>query len=203
MNNPRFGRDGLGSLFMLTSICVSVSSLLWALRLARRTASAEASALLDPLTGTFNRRGWDALIGRETARAQRSGTSMTVFVMDIDEFKLINDKYGHLRGDRVLRDVAAAIRSCARAGDVLARLGGDEFALLAVDDGSNFAETLLLRLDAALAPLGVTISVGFATAEPGSDVADAIETADGHMYCNKAVRRATRATAGSDLEALL
>jgi diguanylate cyclase (GGDEF)-like protein len=201
MKNPRFGSDGLSSLCMLASICVSVSSVLWAMRLSRRTAAAEASALVDPLTGAFNRRGWDALIGRETARAQRSGSAMTIFIMDIDEFKLINDKYGHLRGDRILRDVAAAIRSSARAGDVLARVGGDEFALLAVDDGNNFSDTLLSRLDDALAPLGVRVSVGFATAEPESDVLDVMEQADQQMYRNKAARRAARSGSASGLEA--
>jgi diguanylate cyclase (GGDEF)-like protein len=203
MKNPKDGSERPRPLFMLTAICISAGSLLWALTLARRTAAAEATALVDPLTGAFNRRGGDALIDRETARAQRAGTSMTIFIMDIDQFKVINDRFGHQRGDRILRDVAGAIRSSARAGDVLARIGGDEFALLAVDDGSDLAEPLLGRLEAALAPLGVNVSVGFATAGPGEDPMPVMERADQQMYQNKAARRAVTGTSVLGVEAFM
>jgi diguanylate cyclase len=186
---------------MLASTCVSLGVIIWALRLSRRVAAAEANALIDPLTGVFNRRGWNAMAGRETARSRRERTSMTVFVMDIDQFKLINDKYGHARGDQVLKDVASAIRSCARANDVVARLGGDEFALLALEDGST--EALLERLDRALAPIGVCLSVGHATTQPGMDVGAATEAADRRMYVNKEARRGQRAIAVTGLHATL
>jgi diguanylate cyclase (GGDEF)-like protein len=172
---------------MLASTCLSFCVIIWALQLSRRVATAEANALVDPLTGVFNRRGWNALVGRETARSQRERTSMTVFVMDIDEFKFVNDRYGHARGDQVLKDVASAIRGSARANDVVARLGGDEFALLVLEDGST--EALLERLDRALASIGVSLSVGYATTQPGTDVGAATEAADRLMYHNKESRR--------------
>jgi diguanylate cyclase (GGDEF)-like protein len=186
---------------MLASTCLSLCVIVWALQLSRRVAAAEANALVDPLTGVFNRRGWNALVGRETARSQRERTSMTVFIMDIDQFKLINDRYGHARGDQVLKDVASAIRTSARANDVVARLGGDEFGLLALEDGST--EALLERLDRALAPIGVSLSVGYATAPPGTDVGIATEAADRRMYVNKETRRTQRTITVSGKHATL
>jgi diguanylate cyclase (GGDEF)-like protein len=183
----------MGSIIVLASICFSLSVLLWGLKLERRTAHAEANALLDPLTGLFNRRGWEALIAREWARSKRTGTSMTVIVMDLDEFKFVNDTYGHAHGDEVLKKVASAIHGVARVNDVVARLGGDEFALLALEDGNDFINALSSRLREALAAIGVAVSTGYATVAPGSDVAAAVELADGLMYADKLARRSERA----------
>jgi diguanylate cyclase (GGDEF)-like protein len=191
MRNHGRGGDGMGPILLLASLCFSLSGVLWAQRVARRAACAEERALIDPLTGVFNRRGWDALIARELARSQRGETTMTVFVMDIDEFKLINDTYGHVRGDQVLKEVASAIRSSARANDVVARMGGDEFALLALDDGNDLPDLLLRRLEAAVAASGVTLSVGYAKREPRTSLTAAMDAADQQMYRNKAARRAS------------
>ena len=182
----------MGSIIVLASICFSLGVLLWGLQLERRTANAEANALLDPLTGLFNRRGWDALAARESARSKRSGTSMTVIVMDLDGFKLLNDNHGHAHGDDVLKNVASAVHSVARVNDVVARLGGDEFALLAPDDGNDFSEALISRLREALAVVGVAVSCGYASVAPGCDVAAAMNLADRLMYAEKAARRIER-----------
>lgn len=187
---PHNGGDGKSSLLAMASICLSLSIVLWAVQLKRRTDCAEAKALLDPLTGVFNRRGWDALIARETARAQRGHHSMTIFIFDVDEFKAVNDRFGHAYGDDALRAVGAAITSAARAHDVVARLGGDEFALLALDDGGDAADIILARLETALAPVGLGISIGHASTFAGCDVAAATELADRRMYANKAARKA-------------
>lgn len=184
----------MSSILVLASTCLSLSVILWALQLKRRTACAEASALVDPLTGLFNRRGWEALSAREAARALRSRTAMTVFVMDIDEFKHVNDRYGHARGDVVLQNVATAIRSVARVHDVVARLGGDEFALLAVEDGDIFTDAIVARLEAALEPVGVSVSIGHATTSREGDVLAATDEADQRMYHNKVARRAEHST---------
>jgi diguanylate cyclase len=191
---PRRGDDGKGTILVLASTCFSLSVMLWALQLKRRTTFAEANALLDPLTGLFNRRGWEALTAREAARSQRGQTSMTIFVMDVDDFKLVNDRYGHARGDAILQNVAAAIRSVARVHDVVARLGGDEFSLLAIEDGSIFVDAIVARLEAALQPVGVSVSIGHATVTSGSDVLAATAAADRLMYINKVARRVGRVT---------
>ncbi len=88
----------------------------------------------DGLTGLSNRRHFDAMLAAEHARASRHGHALTLILLDIDHFKKLNDRYGHLFGDDCLRHLGAVLtRSCQRAGDLAARYGGEEFALIASD----------------------------------------------------------------------
>ncbi|HEV8019619.1 MAG TPA: GGDEF domain-containing protein, partial [Candidatus Lustribacter sp.] len=130
--------------------------------LQRRVERAEAEALVDELTGLFNRRGWDRLSEREETRSARYGHGATVFMMDVDGLKRKNDEEGHLAGDDLLRRVAGAIRSVVREHDIAARFGGDEFAVLAVETDDDQSRVLQSRLEAAFAEAGVAISVGAA-----------------------------------------
>ena len=189
-----------GLFFMLimgsfTLICAMASANSWAMHdrqvgLIRRQ---ETLASTDPLTGIPNRR---AFIERVTAAAD-TGAAMSrtvVCLVDLDGFKAVNDREGHLAGDGVLKEVAAALAAAVRDDDTVARLGGDEFAVLARTAPELTGEALAERLRAAVAARagaqGVTASVGLATLETGDDVESVLHRADEAMY------RAT--TAGGD-----
>lgn len=156
--------------------------------LVRRAERAEADALVDELTGLFNRRGWDRLTEREEARAARYGHGTTIFMMDVDGLKRKNDEDGHRAGDELLRRVSACIRAVIREHDVAARLGGDEFAILAVESDVEQARSLQERLEAAFAAAGVRISVGCAHRDYYGGIPAAVERADAAMYRAKAER---------------
>jgi GGDEF domain-containing protein len=176
----------LGTVITLASFAFGIGATAWALVMRRELARSSSAALIDPLTGLFNRRGWSMLVERETARAAREKTALTIFYMDVDDFKAINDEEGHAAGDAMLVRIASDIRTVARAHDVVARFGGDEFAVLASDDGSsNFPEGLLGRWASAFALSGARVSIGFAPVAAGDD-GNALARADEAMYLTKA-----------------
>lgn len=121
----------------------------------------------DPLTGLANRRGFQAQAGRELERVRRSRGSLALMLVDCDRFKQINDGYGHPVGDRALAQVAASLKACVRAGDVVARWGGDEFVVLlrGVDEGAVRRVAARVNAHLRLAPslppgLTLTVSCG-------------------------------------------
>lgn len=141
-------------------------------------------ARTDPLTGLLNRRALDERLEAELARQDRSGGPLSLLLIDIDNFKPVNDEHGHAHGDKVLQGVADAMRRIARTADVLGRIGGDEFALLLGDTHENGAWTAANRLLEAIREIGVTVSIGAATAEPSGhwDVASLLRAADEALY---------------------
>ena len=150
-------------------------------------------ALRDPLTGIYNRRVLGDALTRELLRARREDGRVTLTMLDIDDFKSINDVHGHDAGDEVLRRVAACGRDVVRPGDTFARIGGEEFALLT--PGAGAAEALLVaeRLRVAVAALdvlpdrGVTVSAGIAAWPDDAQDADALRrAADEALYRAKA-----------------
>jgi diguanylate cyclase (GGDEF)-like protein len=155
-------------------------------------AHAEADRLsrVDPLTGIFNRRHFSELLSAELARA-RSGSG-AILLLDLDHFKSVNDRYGHLTGDAVLRAAAARIASITRSADCLARWGGEEFAVMAPGMDRDAAALLAERARAALAdePVAVddvaielTLSVGVAVVGPESQTPDRlVDAADEALY---------------------
>jgi diguanylate cyclase (GGDEF)-like protein len=156
--------------------------------LLRRAERAEADALVDELTGLFNRRGWDRLTEREEARAARYGHGSTVFMMDVDGLKRKNDTEGHAAGDQLLCRVSDCVRGVVREHDVAARLGGDEFAVLAVESDAEQARALQERLEAAFAEAGIGISIGLAHRDYYGGIPAAVGRADAAMYQVKAAR---------------
>ena len=164
--------------------------------LLRRAERAENEALIDGLTGLFNRRGWDRLIERESTRSQRYGLQASVFLMDLDGLKAVNDSAGHAAGDELIKRVAQAILGVTREHDIAARLGGDEFALLAVETSALDAQTLNERLEAAFASANVDVSIGRAHCSHYGGLSAATAFADEAMYMHKA-HRAARARANS------
>jgi diguanylate cyclase len=158
--------------------------------LVRRVERAENEALVDELTGLYNRRGWEQLVGHEQARGRRYGHKHAVFFMDIDGLKTVNDVQGHDAGDALIVRTAAAIRSVTREHDVAARLGGDEFAVLAIETVGTEATTLGERLAAAFRAADVSVSIGYANADPSLDLAGVMRKADEAMYRRKGERTA-------------
>jgi diguanylate cyclase (GGDEF)-like protein len=141
----------------------------------------------DPLTGTLNRRGILEVLSSELKRAQRHESYTSLLMIDLNDFKIINDTRGHAAGDSVLRAVADALRCAVRAHDRVGRLGGDEFLVVLADTREEDAKVLIERLrectDAA------SFAIGLATAQ-GSELPDVlIRKADAAMYRDKGERR--------------
>ncbi|GAA2795803.1 hypothetical protein GCM10010470_33610 [Saccharopolyspora taberi] len=178
----------------------AVLFLLTITRLAVMVSQQRRLAVTDVLTGLRTRRYFEASLCRALARCTRPPA---VFVIDIDRFKAINDRYGHPAGDGVLVEVATRLRGAARDGDVLARYGGEEFALLAFDVEPEAVPAIAERLRAAVAGapvrvsdedrLPVTVSVGAACA--GRTTEELIAEADRALYAAKAQGR-DRVTVG-------
>jgi diguanylate cyclase (GGDEF)-like protein len=119
--------------------------------LAAAAERARRLADQDGLTGVGNYRAFWRALRAECARAERHGGGFTLAVIDLDDFKRVNDEHGHLAGDATLRAVADALRDAVRAEDVLCRQGGDEFAVVAVAAGDREASPLAGRLASAVA----------------------------------------------------
>ncbi|HTC24738.1 MAG TPA: diguanylate cyclase [Gemmatimonadales bacterium] len=147
----------------------------------------------DPLTAVYNRRALMQKLEQEMDRAARYATRLTAMMIDIDNFKQINDTYGHLVGDKVLKQLSNLLKREQRSVDVLARYGGEEFVVLlpetTVAESRNFAERILRRVAThdfgeSGRPVRVTISVGMAS-YPDSRVTDGqslLKLADSHLY---------------------
>jgi two-component system, cell cycle response regulator len=147
----------------------------------------------DPLTNCFNRRALMEKLEQEMDRAARYATMLTGMMIDIDNFKQINDTHGHLVGDRVLKQLANLLKREQRSVDIVARYGGEEFVVLLPETTSaesrNFAERILRRVAGydfgeSGKPVRVTISIGIAS-YPGERVTDGeslLRLADNHLY---------------------
>jgi len=147
----------------------------------------------DPLTGFFNHRYLYERLGEEILRAQRSGAPLAVLMIDLDDFKLVNDTLGHLFGDEVLRWSAEQIRAALRGSDVAARYGGDEFAVILPDTPADGAREVEERIVAALrdrpyqaggrgpVPLGASVGIASFPAD-GRSAQALIAGADAALY---------------------
>lgn len=178
------------------------ATLLADVRARRRAEDAlAAESVTDPLTGLLNRRGFEHVGAHALAHATRSREPALLLYLDMNGFKPINDDRGHAAGDAALRDVASALRSVFRDGDVLARVGGDEFAILACDASEWDAGLLAARIDDALrtrswgdapyAPHRLRASVGVAAFDPHAPVplTTLVHDADASMYAVKHLAR--------------
>jgi diguanylate cyclase (GGDEF)-like protein len=149
-------------------------------------------ARTDYLTGAFNGRSFTEAAEAEVNRAHRHGHTFSVAFMDVDDFKLINDRLGHSAGDRLLRLVADTVHANVRAVDVVARLGGDEFAILMPETDERAAQVVIRRVRRQLLEAArregwpVTFSAGLITwVEPPSSVDEMLRAADELMYSAK------------------
>ena len=155
---------------------------------ARRAEKLEAESMADPLTGTYNRRGWDRLLASEEERCRRFGHKTAVVIVDLDELKAVNDTQGHFAGDQLLTRTASALQSVARSVDIVARLGGDEFGMIAIELDLVGVTGLLRRVESALGSADIKASIGLAVREPGLGLSEAWSRADQAMYENKRTR---------------
>ncbi|PZS06291.1 MAG: hypothetical protein DLM70_05265, partial [Chloroflexi bacterium] len=156
--------------------------------------SAESQARTDGLTGLLNHRAFHEHLSEQTARAQTHGTPLCLLMIDINDFKLFNDTYGHQVGDRVLQTVAQLVRQQCRATDVVARYGGDEFVVLAcgagLDEARSVAERIVRAAGGAAMQVGsegerlpLSLSVGLTGAPSEAETAaELLELADQRMY---------------------
>jgi diguanylate cyclase (GGDEF)-like protein len=151
-------------------------------------ADAAALAHTDPLTGLANRRGWQQLLRREIARAERNHSSFSVALVDLDRFKDFNDRNGHAAGDRLLKEAAARWSGQIRDKDLIARYGGEEFALLLPGVGFGDAATVVERIRAHT-PTGITVSGGIAEWDGSEDPEALLARADGALYAAKRAGR--------------
>jgi diguanylate cyclase (GGDEF)-like protein len=159
--------------------------------------AAELGASTDALTGLPNRRYFDEYVSL-LAKRRRAGDAVGVLMVDIDKFKLLNDRHGHPVGDEVLRAVASAIVSAVREDDVPARFGGEEFVVLLRNPEPHVAIEVGERIRTAVRGLdlrrhgvsGVSVSVGVAVADgPDDTVEELLETADRALYRAKRAGR--------------
>lgn len=168
-----------------------VENLLLTLRLIR----AQEFALTDALTRLYNRGMGMRTLEQEIARSRRNGLPLTVLMIDLDEFKKLNDKYGHLQGDVALRATADQLRKTVRRTDTVCRYGGEEFMIVLPETTPEDASVLAARLFTGVEECGrevnlpVTISIGLSSMRSGDDAGDILERADRALYASKSQGR--------------
>jgi len=158
----------------------------------------EAAARYDLLTGLLNRQSLEARIVLETRKSSESGSSLCGLMLDIDHFKLVNDSYGHVVGDEVLRVVGKELRKCLRREDYAGRYGGEEFFVILPGSLKVTARAVAERirtsiestfLEARDARISVTVSIGLAEFQKSEPIINWVERADAAMYRAKQAGR--------------
>jgi diguanylate cyclase (GGDEF)-like protein len=144
-----------------------------------------AQATTDGLTGLANRRAWDERLAHEIAAARRSGSTLTLALLDFDHFKRFNEAHGHAAGDRLLCAFARRALTALREVDVLARWGGEEFAVLLPSCPSEAAAASILDRIRSSVPYNQSCSVGLATWDGREKVEELMRRADDALYLVK------------------
>ncbi len=187
----------------MTAVETFVASLLYPLRNALMYRDAINASARDPLTGVNNRSSFREVLDREVDLSRRHGVPLSLIMLDVDRFKSINDKHGHVVGDMALKSIANCMRSCVRESDILFRYGGEEFCIALANTNLAGARKLAERVRRALeilvvrasgARLHVTASFGVATLGEDDDAAHLVEKADHSLYRAKAQGRNRIAT---------
>jgi len=156
-------------------------------------------AMQDPLTGLYNRRFAEQRLAAEVFRSERKGHPLTVLTLDLNNFKEINDTYGHAAGDQVLQDFAAEINKVIRGSDLAVRLGGDEFLVLLPECTVEQLQVVVGRLgvlevDWQGKKIPVTFSAGWRQYQPGESPEEMLAHADEILYARKRASKKVQAT---------
>jgi diguanylate cyclase (GGDEF)-like protein len=170
-------------------------------RIERSRQRSELRSRTDPLTGLLNRHGLADAVASWVADKRWSVAKPVVVFADLDNFKIVNDTFGHAEGDRVLTQVAALLKASLRADDLIARYGGDEFVVLLSDVDTAEAQAIVARMQAAVeawfrdSRLRCGISIGFAPASTADwDLAQVLQSVDRLLYQSKASRSSAGAS---------
>lgn len=172
---------GLGASVLIIILCV--------VTINHYQARLERMAKTDPLTGAGNRRALEEQFELAAYKADRYGDDFSILIMDLDKFKEINDIYGHMEGDTILKAVAEGVKRTIRPTDTLSRWGGDEFIVLmdgTADDAEALAERIRTELAGASHKHVISFSSGIAQYEEGDDIGSLTHRADQAMYRAKA-----------------
>lgn len=190
------GFSALGNIYLSHGVIITGLYLLASYQNYLRQAEGKASVLerlayTDTLTGIANRRQMELYISNEILREQRYGRAFSVILIDIDNFKTVNDSYGHDVGDRVLKNLAETVQSRTRASDHVGRWGGEEFVLIAPETDLNEACALAehicayVRDSVLLENHPLTLSLGVASFQADDSVTSLIKRADEALYAAK------------------
>jgi len=157
----------------------------------------------DPLTEVYNRRSLEDMAGRFISHARRLQSTLTFILIDVDRFKEVNTRFGHLTGDFVLAEVATLLRSSVRGSDAVVRYGGDEFLIILADTGALGAGRVVQRIrkylldwnsSGHLDGFELNLSVGISEWSDGKTLDEMLDAADQAMYAEKATRKPALAT---------
>ena len=199
---PRIGYDE-EFILRLLAIWFAIGGLTWAIEFSRAKAyrlmfdfhhRVQRESLIDSLTNVLNRRGLSDLFASEESRFQRTGEPFSVLMIDVDNFKEINDSHGHRVGDEILRHMSMVMKDHIRGMDVLGRWGGEEFIILLSQTGKKEALEVAEKLRSTVENYrgfpfheitGLTISVGVTDYEDHGSIDQMIEMADRAMYVAK------------------
>lgn len=156
-------------------------------------------AMMDPLTGLYNRRFAEQRLASEVSRSERKGHPLTVLTLDLNNFKEINDTYGHAAGDQVLQEFAVLLNKVIRGSDLAVRLGGDEFLVVlpecTVEQLELVVERLgVLEVDWQGQKIPVTFSAGWKQYQPGEHPDEMLARADEILYTRKRASKKVQAT---------
>ncbi len=180
-----------------------------ALDRSKRFAEISQQALLDGLTGVINRGGFGQFLQREVDRCRRFGRRLSILLIDLDDFKLVNDTFGHPEGDRVLKGVVRTVQDHIRRLDLLARYGGEEFVVLLPETPTEGGERTAEKIRRAVAgtrllrkrqpELAVTLSIGVAGfPEAGESPAEILRAADQALYRAKSLGKNRVVVSGTE-----
>lgn len=192
ISNPRFMGSPLPYVNFITKTMILTGFAVLLDKLKSSLKLATSLSLTDYNTGTANSRAFVLDLEREIQRAGRYGSPLTVLYMDVDNFKTVNDKFGHSSGDKLLKAVAKTLMESVRSTDTVARMGGDEFAVLLLETGPESAHSIAHKIFARLSAIpgelkqDCTFSIGaitFRRVPPTAD--DIIHAADSLMYSVK------------------
>jgi diguanylate cyclase (GGDEF)-like protein len=151
-------------------------------------------ATRDLLTGLYNRNYFNETITREIEKAKRYGENLSIIMIDIDKFKYINDTYGHLHGDGILKECASILRKAVRGSDILCRFGGDEFVIVTPETDCRGNNAVVSRINGFISKWNeeysspgyeLSFSIGCSILKKGKNLLDALHEADILMYENK------------------